>query len=285
MSILGQIPDSIYFSRKELSNSDLSLIQESYSHYLEKHRKVVTDAMTFGRAFDQFLLRREEFFKNFVILPEDFNGRTNEGKNFKKEARAQGREIIDAGDYRDLAIMECSVLSHPIISNIIKNSENEGSFTGIIHGVEMRCKVDILNQGFLFDVKTCASAKKEDFRKDIANRNYHRQMAIYMEIIRQNLEGVKGAALIPVEKPTPSKFIPTNGGIDVFWMQERDLQQGMHEAGDIIERYKFHIENPKVYTGYLNIKLIKECLSKGLDFTAAIDTIALPTWKVQKDLD
>lgn len=280
--ILGKISDRDYFSRPELSNSDLSLIKESYAHYLEKDKKIVTDAMVFGRAFDQYILREEEFHKNFVVLGDDFNGRTSEGKRLKAEIKASGREILDAQDWLFLNQMRDNVKLHPIASNVIENSENEGSLTGIIADVEMRMKFDILNQGYLFDVKTCQSAKEKDFKKDIANMDYHRAMAVYLEILRQNYEGIIGAGLIPVEKPTPSKFIPKGCGVNVVWLRDEDLKQGLSEAIYLIEKYKFHKANPDVYTGYIDYVELKKQRERDPKLKAMIRTIELPLWRIQE---
>lgn len=280
--ILGNISDELYFSRPELSNSDLSLIKESYSHYLDKARKVVTPAMIFGKAFDQYLLREKEFFENFFILPEGTDGRTTKGKELKEQARQSGREILSHQDWLDLNQMKGNVLDHPICANIIKESQNEGSYTGVIAGVEMRCKLDIFNRGYIVDIKTCQSAKKSDFEKDIANRDYHRQMAVYVEIVRQNIEGVNGAALIPVEKPTPSNFIPRNCGVNILKLTEDDLKLGLIEAEELIAKYKFHKEHPEIYTGYTNIQAMKELIANKENFLATIDTAELPSWRRNK---
>lgn len=267
MTILGNILDSEYFSMKEISNSDLSLIELSYAHYLEKNLKKVTEAMTFGKAFDQYLLRPSEFHLNFIIAPDDMDRRTAAGKQTYRDLMNSGRTVLTVKDWVNLNLMKDNVNSHPVASNIIKNSENEGSFTGEINGVEVRCKIDIFNQGYLFDVKTCQSARASDFKKDIANRNYHRQMAFYLEILRQNMEGVIGAGLIPVEKPSESNFIPKNCGVNVFWLTQDDLDQGKFEFLKLIDKYKLFQDNPNKYPGYSDV----------------IETISLPLWRKSGD--
>lgn len=269
MTVLGNIRDEDYFARTEISNSDLSMIDLSYAHYLEKERKHVTEAMTFGKAFDQYLLRPSEFHLNFVIAPEDMDRRTAAGKQTYRDLINSGRTVLTVKDWTNLNIMKDNVNSHPIASNIIKNSENEGSFTGIIEGVEVRCKVDLINQNYLFDVKTCQSARASEFKKDVANRNYHRQMAFYLEILRQNMEGIKGAGLIPVEKPSDSNFIPKNCGVNVFWVTQDDLDQGKFEFLKLVDKYKTYRDNPNKYPGYSD----------------EIEPLSLPLWRKQGDFN
>ena len=263
--ILGQIEDKDYFTRKEISNSDLSLIKKSYSHFLEKDRKQTTEAMVFGKAFDQLLLRTDEFHKNFIVAPIEMDRRTKEGKQLYKEMLDSGRDILTATDWTNLNLMKDNVNTHPIASNIIKESENEGSFTGILEGVEVRCKIDIFNQGYLFDIKTCQSAEASEFKRSFASYGYHRQMAFYLDILKQNMEGVKGAGLIPVEKLTPSNQVPSKCGVNVFWLSEQSIEQGQYEYKKLLEKYKYYRDNPNAYPGY----------------SEKIEILELPLWALQ----
>lgn len=265
---LGLLSDDLYFSRKEISNSDLSLIKESFSHFLEKDRKTVSEAMVFGKAFDQYLLREPEFHLNFIVAPEEVGKRTKVGKDLYQALAESGRNILTAQQWIWLNQMRDNVLTHPVVSNVIKESENEGSFTGILEGVEVRCKVDLLNKGWLFDLKTCQSAKRDDFKRDSASRQYHRQLSFYLDIIRQNREGILGAGIIPVEKPTTSNHIPKNSGVNIFRFDDESLEVGRYEYKKLLNKYKSHIENPGKYPGY-------EIEKKELK---------LPLWAMQVDL-
>ncbi len=262
---LGQIEDKDYFSRTEVSNSDLSLIKQSWSHFLEKNRRQTTDAMTFGKAFDQLLLRPVEFHKNFIIAPQEIDRRTKEGKLMYQSLIESGRDILTSSDWTNLNLMKNNVETHPISSRIIKESEKEGSFTGILEGVEVRCKIDIFNQGYLFDIKTCQSAQSSEFKRTFASYGYHRQMAFYLDILKQNIEGVRGAGLIPVEKISSSSYLPSKCGVNVFWLSEQSLEQGQFEYKKLLEKYKFFKENPEIYPGYSD----------------KIEVLDLPLWALQ----
>lgn len=266
--MIKKLTDSEYFSLAQVSNSDLSLIKQSYSHYLEKDRKIVSDAMHFGRAFDQYILRPDVFHQEFIVAPDDMDRRTKIGKETYQNLLDSGRHVLSSREWLDLNIMRDNLKSHPIAKNIIENSENEGVFTGVLEGVDCRCKIDIFNQGYLFDIKTCQLATANGFKKDIGQRAYHRQLAFYIDLMRQNTEGVKGGGLMAIEKPSPSSHMPKNSGVGVYWIGEQSIEEGRHEYKKLLGKYKKHKENPSIYTGYSDV----------------IETLEVPLWATQVDL-
>ncbi len=63
-------------------------------------------------------------------------------------------------------------------------------FTGEIHGFQFKCKLDVLADGWITDLKTCESIEKKYFNNGWYNFidwwNYPLQGAIYQEIVYQN---------------------------------------------------------------------------------------------------
>ena len=142
--------------------------------------------------------KQEGFNINFAIghafesmLQGDFDSRYSK----TEEAKAllfnkNGSENAKLKAVRDMVAM-CSKSK---LYKLATTGDYEPIFTGEIHGVLFKCKVDVLNveKGFFTDIKTTKdlepSWNKEHrtFMPFYENWNYWRQLAIYQELIFQN---------------------------------------------------------------------------------------------------
>lgn len=88
----------------------------------------------------------------------------------------------------------------PLVERFREGAEKEKIFTGEIAGVPFKIQVDILNleKGYFADIKTTKDISETYYNQETKKRetfidkyDYFAQMAIYSEILRQNIESGK----------------------------------------------------------------------------------------------
>jgi exodeoxyribonuclease VIII len=263
MAILGNIPDSDYFSMKEISNSDLKLIERSYSHFLNKHDKEETSSMNFGKALHTLVLEETKFYEQFIIAPAEMDRRTKEGKATYAALLDSGREIITAAEWVELNQLKQNILAHPIAKNILIGAQAEGAITGEIEGVAMRAKIDLINKGYVIDLKTCQDASKGEFMRSIGKYSYYQQAAVYLELCKQNNLEASGFLFIAVERGAKSC------GVACYSLNQESIDIGLSKAKRTLNKYKEYVNNPQKYVGYSD----------------SIEVISAPNWSFYNELD
>lgn len=258
MAILGKISDKAYNERPELRNSAMGKIQKSWAHYAEdiEEDEEESRSLVFGRAFHSFTLEEDVFWQDFAVCPEGMDRRTKEGKAQWADISSSGKVPLKHDEYITIQKMRDALRKHPMAKNILHRSENEGAYTAELEGVPCKCKVDLLNKGYVFDLKSTDDASFEGFQKSIGKWRYERQAAVYTDILKKNNVEVKAFVFVAVEK----KF-PFNIGV---WMLESDSEEiGRNEYKRVLERFKAHKADPTLYSGY----------------SAEIKPISSPNWR------
>lgn len=255
MAILGNISDAEYFSRKEISNSDLKLIEKSYSHFLNKDQREDTASLNFGRALHMYVLEEPKFFEHYIVAPE-LDRRTTAGKQTWASLLESGKTIISASDWVELNQLRQNIRNHPIASKILMGAEFEGAITGEIDGVPMRAKVDIINRGYIIDLKTTQDASASEFKRSIGKYGYYQQAAVYLELCKQNNLHASGFLFIAVERGS------RQCGVACYSLDQESIDIGLQKARKTLKKYKEFKNSPERYTGYSD----------------SIEVIGAPTW-------
>ena len=253
---LGNISDSEYFSLKSISNSDLKLIEKSISHFLNKNQHEDTSSMGFGRALHSYVLEEDKFHQTYIVAPEGMDRRTKEGKSVYQTMIESGREIITAPEWMELNQLRDNLRAHPIAKNILKGAECEGAITGVIDNVEMRAKIDLLNNGYVIDLKSCQDASASEFARSVGKYNYYQQASIYLELCRQNDLQATGFLFIAVERGARQH------GVACYSLDQPSIDIGIARAKKSLAKYKDYLVNPDKYVGYSD----------------KIETIGAPNW-------
>jgi len=244
MAKLGKITEKEYNEIKAVRNSELGNIEKSWAHYKMGTKR--TEAMVFGSAFHMYILEEPTFWENFVVAPQ-YDGRTKEGKEIKKQldeiAAAGTKDILRSDDFDTICKMKESLLKHPMAKNILHRSENEGAYTAIIEGVECKAKLDLENRGQFFDLKSTEDASPNGFRQSIGKYNYHRQAAFYGDIAAANGVPFESFNFVAVEKKEP--FL-----VCVHTLGAASMMVGRHSYKNVLQKFRFHTENPGAYEGY-----------------------------------
>lgn len=200
---LGRLTDKEYNEIDALRNTELGALKKSINHYLSEDKKEMKDSFRIGRAFHAFILEPEIFEMEKIIIPNDFDRRSKERKDQYAEWEKAGRIILKQSEFDDFYKMKESLMTHPVIKNVIKRSSNEGVYTATIEGVECKAKIDIEADGFIFDLKTTTDASPEAMATFVTKWDTARQLTFYQDIYTANERKCRGVGVIAIEKTAP----------------------------------------------------------------------------------
>lgn len=217
--IYEDVPFDEYCKWKAVNNSSLTAALKSPQHYKAALEKVwkPTDALLFGTLVHDGKLDPKELLTKYIVMPafelqlsKEYTNpkatREYKGKVAEWEEQNQGKTIVTQDNFdtmRDMctAIDGCTeareTLSH--------DGPAEVSFVWRDRETGILCKgrIDKMNhkENYISDLKTCITC--DDFGKVIADRNYHRQGAFYIDGLYEILGDWFSHWIIAVEKEAP----------------------------------------------------------------------------------
>ncbi len=248
-----------YHSGEGLSRSDLIRLLQSPAHWKYGEEVEETSAMILGQAFHTHTLQPELFDKQFVVLPEDYDGRTAKGKALKAEAG--DKQTIKYGEWQDVKGMAEAIRAHPEIARLIEKGLPEVSgywYDQAYPKILIKCRVDWLNtkENALLDLKSTTDSRPEYWVPHAYKMGYHIQAGHY-------LWGMSAITKTPhrdfyfavVEKTKPY-------GVTLYKATEEFIQEG-----------EIHVQ--KALAIYAN------CLAKDEwpGYPQGVEPLGLPIWK------
>lgn len=147
-----------------------------------------SEAFTVGSAAHEWLLEGETWPKRHLVLPDDHNGSTKEGKARVAEAKTAGLRPVKADEFATIRAMRDALAAHEFAGAAFQGGRAE---TALVwrdewFGIWCRARLDFLpTTGRIFpDYKTTVSAHPDAIRKALANYGYHQQAAWYCDGIK-----------------------------------------------------------------------------------------------------
>jgi hypothetical protein len=211
-----------YLRWEAVSNSGLSGIERSPLHY--KHRAPIeeTDAMRFGTLCHSGRLEPASVFRNYVVMPDLSSGiLTREGKpasspkatqEYKdrvaawEAAHAAGKEVVSQGDFDAMVAVVSALDSNPVAHSWFSAPGAtevcivwQDASTGIL--CKGRLDKLALSIGIIADLKTTRDCLW--FGKQIADRRYYRQAALYIDGVMTLTGQVCRFGIVAVENVAP----------------------------------------------------------------------------------
>lgn len=181
--IYYDLPESEYRSDPAISNSDIKALLKSPLEYwthswMNKNKPIKerTPAMILGTALHCFLLERDKFFDEFIVMPKSETRRT-----FKSEEK----QIIKEDDYQMIKEMSEYLGQLPVVNKIFTNGNAEVSifWEDEETGLMCKCRPDYLTKRYIADYKTIRSI--DQIKSNIYSGDYHIQHAFYMEGVKK----------------------------------------------------------------------------------------------------
>lgn len=148
-----------------------------------------SDAFVLGSAAHEWLLEGETWPMRHVVLPEDHDNRTKDGRARVESIKGAGKRPVTADQWAAIREMKATLDAHPFAGAAFRNGRPELSlfWRDERFGIWCRARPDWLpNAGTIVaDYKTCESAAPDAIQKSIAAYAYHCQAAWYCDGIRQ----------------------------------------------------------------------------------------------------
>ena len=207
--IINGMSNADYHAHPAISKSGLDKIARSPAHYqaAKSAPPESTDAMVFGSAFHDYILLPDVFEEAYTVLPEDFNGRTKEGKALVAAIKDSGQTVLKPEWMEAIKGMAAAVAAHPKAAALLTGGHPEVSlfWQDADTGLDCRCRPDYINPaGIIVDLKSTLDASPEAFAKSCAQYRYHVQDAFYSEGYHQATgTWPRGFVFIAVEKTAP----------------------------------------------------------------------------------
>ena len=239
LGLVLDVSNEDYHSGPGLSRSDLVRLLQSPAHFKLGEEKEQTPAMVLGQAFHTYTLQSELFDKKFVILPEDYDGRTAKGKALKAEAG--DKQTLKYGEWQDIKGMAEAIRAHPEIARLLMTGlpEVSGYWYDLAYPeILLKCRADWLNtkENVLLDLKSTADARPEYWVYNSYKMGYHIQAAFY-------LAGLSAITKTPhrdfyfavVEKTKPYGVMLYKATEEFIQAGEIEVQKGLEIYADCLE--------------------------------------------------
>ena len=147
-----------------------------------------SEALTVGSAAHEWLLEGDTWPQRHTVLPEDFNGRTNAGKELVAAIEADGKRAVKFEDFEAIKAMVAALKAHEYAYAAFQNGRPEMSmfWRDPELGIWCRARPDWLPLagGIVADYKTTRSAEPEYLSRAMFDLGYHQQAEWYLSGVR-----------------------------------------------------------------------------------------------------
>lgn len=237
-----------YFSKKDfLSSSALVKYKDSPLHFLAEEPKK-SDALDFGTMYHCYVLEPERFNEIYYVydpeqrpLPQN-TFQKKENKEWLENLQSQHSYLIEKSELETLELMKKRLFSNNYVRYLFKNGQAELSHYTEFNGVKVKVRTDWKTEKVIIDLKTIRNASKNKFIRDAVEYNYHVRAAFYLDIVRSIDDKKRQFLFLAQEKHYPYAF-------NLFRASEQFLAVGRYEYEQILEQYKYCLENG-IYEGY-----------------------------------
>lgn len=230
------------------------------THYLSpwgQQDEEDTGATALGTLAHTLILEGDAVFADrYAVKPEDMTFSTREGKAWRAEAEASGKEIVRAVDVEMARSFRDAIMAHPAARNAFTGGAPE--VTAVTQdaetGIWLKARPDYLRKGLAINLKTADDASEAGWtRKNAVKFGYHVSAALCVDVLRDLGERAHYAFVI-VEKKQP------------YCVAVRVLDDAFMEAGRIIYRRA--------------LATFAECLSAGkwTGYGDEVSTVPIPGW-------
>jgi len=147
-----------------------------------------TEALTIGSAAHEWLLEGDTWPQRHVVLPEDFNGRTKDGKAQLAAIEDAGKRAITAEQFDTIKSAVTVLRDHPLAGPAFAAGKSEVTLVWRDEefGFLCRARIDRFNPAGIVvpDYKTTRSAHPDYLQKAMYELGYHQQAEWYLAGIR-----------------------------------------------------------------------------------------------------
>lgn len=267
--IYHDITNEQYHASKGVSKSGIPLLLRSPKHYWanyidpEREPRIETKAFKIGSAGHKLVLEPEEFYDEYMVLPEKIDvlhGATKIKKEYIALQNEKGLIDLKRAEFESISKMAEAVSRHPEAGPMFSSGNAETSFYWIDKdtGVKCKCRPDYWIPGIAIpDYKTTEDARPEKFAKSCGEYTYHIQAAFYSDGVQALTDEILDMPFVAHEKNSPYE-------LRVYWIDPSHVSIGRSDYKRALEIYARCIENDD-WPGY----------------PTQVTTISLPSWSIK----
>lgn len=159
---------------------------KSQAHFMEalNAEDKPTAAMDLGTCVHANVLEGKDPSPLWAIKPAEMTFSTKEGKAWRADRLAEGREIVTQ-DFVDTYNGVTSALKASYLGTILKALKSrEHVMKFVADGVLCKALIDAFDFGYMLDLKTSADASPAGFGKSVASYDYLLQAAWYLRAVK-----------------------------------------------------------------------------------------------------
>lgn len=241
------IENELYHSSFGLSSTDLKC--KTPAHY--RHKEMVgskqTEALKFGSAYHCAVLEPDRYEKDYVVLPENINLKTNAGKGKKAELERIGI-ILKSEQMKKINAMKIKLYENMDAKYLIENGYPEVSCYYTFPDIDIvsKIRIDSLSiidgKPIIIDLKTTGDASIDEFMKSFGNYKYYLSAAYYIDVLKEFFVDEPEYIFIAQEKDAPYEF-------QIFKPDSHSIQAGRIEYISQMTKLRDCI-NSKQFPGY-----------------------------------
>lgn len=228
-----------------VSPSALSVLKRSPQEFYQKYIAETweydepTDTLKLGSLVHCMALEPDRVNDRFAVAP-DVDGRTREGKAAKAAfaAASDGKTIVSATLEAKASMIVNALHCHGEAELMLRACSRpdamiEKQVYGEWNGTQIAGTPDLvlLNSQLIYDVKTTQDASPSGFARSVADYGYHRQAAMYLELLEQGIGCTFRFMFACVETKPPYQTA-------VYELDYAAIMQGRSEVIALLEQYE-----------------------------------------------
>lgn len=235
---IDQIVNKLMTQEDHLSYSSLSCFKQSPQKFIDYKLgiKEETDAMQYGSMMHCLALEPDDFGNRYYVINDyekckEIGGAKPRSTKLYKEwyesekAHAGTKTIVQLEDYSAAMVAANNIRHNRASARILQLAgEREKPMEWEYKNFRFKGFIDGSGEKIIFDLKTCTDASPDKFQREIINRAYYLQAAMYLCAESK----VKDYFIIAVDR---------KNGVSVHKLDHKLIEHGANEYNDLLDKF------------------------------------------------
>lgn len=238
------VPNEVYHASAGLSSHGIMELRESIAHYLyRKEHPIESDALLKGEATHDAVLLPHLFETKFAMAP----AKTKTSKAYKQFVLDNPhKKVLTPQMYRDVLAMREALYGNPAIREILEADTVLRECSSWVHdphtNVLLKCRPDIIVDGYIYDVKTTIAPHQRAFIHSVFEYRYHIQSAFYQYCCKLAGINVKDFRFLVVGNKPP--YLTA-----IYTLNDGLIEEGNTVVREAIDRYSDYLLGVETWEG------------------------------------
>lgn len=235
---IDRIVNGLMSHKDHLSYSSISSFKNSPRKFIDYKMGVKdeTDAMLYGSMLHCLVLEPDDFYNRYHIIDDtekcnEIGGAKPRATKVYKEwyqiaiQEAGQKKIVETNDYYAARTAASNVTNNRASAKILQMAtQREKPLDWEYKNFKFKGFIDGDGEAAIFDLKSCPDASPQKFQREIMNRGYYMQAAMYLCGLGQ----VKDSYIIAVDRMN---------GVSVHKLENKLVEHGASEYNEILDKF------------------------------------------------